>query len=202
MSLLTTLDALHAHYGTPGEASLIKESDHLTPAYRRIVEAARFCALATCGPEGLDCSPRGDKEPIVRIQDARTLLLPDRRGNDRIDSLRNIVRDPRVSLMLMVPGWNNVLRINGEAVLSADPDLLASFETEGKKPRCVVIVTIDTVYFQCARAIMRADLWNPDAQVNSADLPTPGMIMQEIKEGFDGGSYDAQWPERARKSMW
>jgi PPOX class probable FMN-dependent enzyme len=202
MTLLKTLDALHAHYGTPGEASLIKESDHLTPAYRRIVEMSRFCALSTCGPEGLDCSPRGDKGPIVRIQDARTLLLPDRRGNNRIDSLRNIVRDPRVSLMLMVQGWNNVLRINGEAVLSADPDLLASFETEGQQPRCVIIVTIGTVYFQCARAIMRADLWNPDARVTGDDLPTPGAIMQEIKEGFDGRVYDEEWPERASKSMW
>jgi len=202
MSLLTTLDALHAHYGTPGEASLIKESDHLTAAYRKIVERSRFCALSTCGPEGLDCSPRGDKDPIVWIEDERTLLLPDRRGNNRIDSLRNIVRDPRVSLMMMVPGWNNVLRINGKAVLSVDADLLASFETEGQQPRCVIVVTIDTVYFQCARAIMRADLWNPDERIAAEELPSPGQIMQEIKEGFDGNAYDAQWPERASKSMW
>ncbi|ASP32585.1 pyridoxamine 5'-phosphate oxidase family protein [Labrenzia sp. VG12] len=202
MSLLTSLDALHAHYGTAGEASLIKEINHLSTAYRQIVETARFCALTTAGPEGLDCSPRGDDDPVVRIQDERTLLLPDRRGNNRIDSLRNIVRDPRVSLMFMVPGWNNVLRVNGKAVLSVDADLLASFEKEGKQPRSVIIVTIETVYFQCARAIMRADLWNPDRRVSKGDLPTPGMIMQEIKDSFDGRSYDDTWLDRAQKSMW
>jgi len=202
MSLLTSLDDLHAHYGTAGEASLIKEIDCLSAAYRKIVEAARFCALTTCGPEGLDCSPRGDDEPVVRIRDDKTLLLPDRRGNNRIDSLRNIVRDPRVSLMFMVPGWNNVLRINGRAVLSVEPDLLASFEKENREPRSVIIVTIESVYFQCARAIMRADLWNPGARITDGDLPTPGMIMKEIKEDFDGDRYDADWPERAKASMW
>ncbi|WP_422376161.1 pyridoxamine 5'-phosphate oxidase family protein [Roseibium sp.] len=202
MSLLNTLEELHAHYGVAGEASLIKEIDHLSNAYRKIVESSRFCALTTVGPEGLDCSPRGDDEPVVRIHDQQTLMLPDRRGNNRIDSLRNIIRDPRVSLMFMVPGWNNVLRVNGKAVLSVDADLLASFEKEGKQPRSVIIVTIGTVYFQCARAIMRADLWNPDRRVSKGDLPTPGMIMQEIKDSFDGKSYDDAWLDRARKSMW
>lgn len=202
MSLLTTLEALHAHYGTAGEASLIKEIDYLSPAYRKIVENSRFCALTTAGPEGLDCSPRGDEDPVVRIKDDRTLLLPDRRGNNRIDSLRNIVRDPRVSLMFMVPGWNNVLRLNGKAVLSVDPEMLASFEKEGHCPRSVIIVTIDAVYFQCARALMRSDLWNPEKQIGKGDLPTPGQIMQEIKAGFDGEAYDVEWPQRAQKSMW
>ncbi|WP_269582341.1 pyridoxamine 5'-phosphate oxidase family protein [Roseibium sp. Sym1] len=202
MSLLTSLEELHAHYGTAGEASLIKEIAFLSPAYRKIVETARFCALTTAGPEGLDCSPRGDDGPVVRIQDDRTLLLPDRRGNNRIDSLRNIIRDPRVSLMFMVPGWNNVLRINGKAVLSVEPDLLASFDKEGHPPRSVMIITIAAVYFQCARAVMRADLWNPDKRIAQSDLPSPGMIMQEIKDGFDGKSYDEEWPERAKTSMW
>jgi len=202
MSLLTTLDDLHAHYGTVGEASLVKEIDHLSPAYRQIVEQARFCALTTAGPEGLDCSPRGDDGPVVRIKDDRTLLMPDRRGNNRIDSLCNIIRDPRVSLMFMVPGWNNVLRVNAKAALSVDAELLASFEKEGQTPRSVIIITIETVYFQCARAIMRADLWNPDKRIARGDLPTPGAIMQEIKDSFDGKSYDEAWPERARKSMW
>lgn len=202
MSLLTSLDELHAHYGTAGEASLIKEIDHLSRAYRAIVETAQFCALTTSGPEGLDCSPRGDDEPVVRIGDERTLLMPDRRGNNRIDSLRNIIRDPRVSLMFMIPGWNNVLRINGKAVLSVDADLLASFEKEGHAPRSVIIVTIEAVYFQCARAIMRADLWNPDRRISKGTLPSPGMIMQEIKDGFDGDSYDSAWLDRAKVSMW
>ncbi|MES0882310.1 pyridoxamine 5'-phosphate oxidase family protein [Roseibium sp. SCP14] len=202
MTILASLDELHAHYGTAGEASLIKEIDYLCPAYRKIVEASKFCALSTCGPEGTDCSPRGDDEPVVRIQDDRTLLMPDRRGNNRLDSLRNIIRDPRVSLMFMVPGWNNVLRINGRALLSIDPDLLLSFEKEGKQPRSVIVVQIDSVYFQCARAIIRADVWNPEKQVSQGELPSPGMIMQEIKECFDGETYDREWPQRAAKSMW
>jgi len=202
MTILTSLDALHAHYGDPGEASLIKEIGRLSPAYRKIVEASPFCTLTTCGPEGLDCSPRGDEGTVVRVQDDKTLLMPDRAGNNRIDSLRNIIRDPRVSLMFMIPGWDNVLRINGTAVISVDPELLLSFEKSGKQPRSVIVVTIETVYFQCARALMRADLWNPATQIAKGDIPTPGMIMQEIKESFDGRSYDEDWPARAAKSMW
>ncbi|WP_299813857.1 pyridoxamine 5'-phosphate oxidase family protein [uncultured Roseibium sp.] len=202
MTILTSLDQLHAHYGEPGEASLVKEIDHLSPAYRRIVEAAPFCALTTCGPEGLDCSPRGDEGAVVRVRDDRTLLLPDRQGNNRIDSLRNIVRDPRVSLMFIIPGWNNVLRINGEAEISVDPELLASFEKEGRQPRSVIVISIATVYFQCARAIMRARLWDAGAQVSKGELPTPGTIMHEIRDSFDGKAYDDAWPERAAKSMW
>lgn len=202
MTLLTSLDALHEHYGTVGEASLVKEIDHLSPAYRHIIEVSPFCALTTCGPEGLDCSPRGDEGNVVRVEDERTLHLPDRRGNNRIDSLRNIIRDPRVSLMFMIPGWNNVLRVNGRAAISVDATLLASFEKENKQPRSVIVVTIETVYFQCARAIMRADLWNPDMRIPKEKLPTPGQIMQEIKHSFDGTKYDAEWPERASRSMW
>ncbi|POF29237.1 pyridoxamine 5'-phosphate oxidase family protein [Roseibium marinum] len=202
MTILTSLDELHAHYGEPVEASIIKEIGHLSAAYRTIVEASPFCSLTTCGPEGLDCSPRGDDEAVVRIKDEKTLLMPDRRGNNRIDSLRNIVRDPRVSLMFMIPGWNNVLRINGTAVVSVGQELLASFEKEGKQPRSVIVITIDTAYFQCARAIMRARLWDPAVQVSKRDLPTPGSIMQEISDSFDGKTYDEAWPGRAAKSMW
>ena len=202
MSILTSLEDLHAHYGTTGEASIIKEIDSLSPAYRSLVEASSFCALATSGPEGLDCSPRGDDGMVVRIKDDRTLLMPDRRGNNRIDSLRNIIRDPRVSLMFMIPGWNNVLRINGKAVVSVEPDQLASFEKEGHLPRSVIVITIGSVYFQCARAIMRAGLWDQENKVGKSDLPTPGEIMQEIKTNFDGKTYDREWPERAKTSMW
>lgn len=202
MNFIESLEQLHEQYGDVGEASLIKEIDHLSPAYRRIVETSSFCALSTCGPEGLDCSPRGDDGCVVRIENDRTLLLPDRRGNNRIDSLRNIIRDPRVALMFMIPGWNNVLRINGTARISIEPDLLTSFERDGKCPRSVIVVTIETVYFQCARAIMRAGLWQPEKQVSKADLPSPGMIMQEIKSSFDGKTYDENWPGRAAKSMW
>jgi len=202
MTILKSLDELHSHYGTAGEASLVKEIGHLSPAYRKIAETAPFCALSTCGPDGLDCSPRGDDGPVVRVLDTKTLAMPDRRGNNRIDSLRNIIQDPRVSLMFMVAGWNNVLRVNGTAEISVDRDLLASFEKEGHPPRTVILIHIETVYFQCARAIMRADLWNPEKRVPEGDLPSPGAILQEIKDGFDGTAYDADWPGRAAKSMW
>jgi hypothetical protein len=202
MTVLKTIDELENHYGIPGEASLIKVTSQLTPAYREIVEKSWFCTLTTAGPEGLDCSPRGDTGPVVRILDARTLQMPDRRGNNRIDSLRNIIHDPRVSLMFMIPGWNNVLRINGRAEISVEAGLLASFEMEGKEPRSVIEITIEEVYFQCARAIMRADLWNPDNHLSKNDVPTPGQIIQEIKDSFDGNTYDAEWLERAKGSMW
>ena len=202
MSFIESLEDLHAHYGVAGEASTIKEIGFLSDHYRSIVEASSFCALSTCGPEGLDCSPRGDDGCVVRIRDEKTLLMPDRRGNNRIDSLRNIIRDPRVSLMFMIPGWNNLLRINGTAGISVDPDLLGSFEMEGHLPRSVIVIDIEAVYFQCARAIMRAGLWKPENVRDPGSLPSPGMIMQEIKQGFDGASYDAAWPDRAAKSMW
>ncbi len=202
MTIISSMESLEALYGGTGEASLIKETGALTPSYRQIIEAARFCVLATSGPEGLDASPRGDDGPVVRLKDDRTLLMPDRRGNNRIDSLRNIVRDPRVSVMFMITGWNNVLRVNGKAVISAEPDLLASFEKEGKRPRSVTIITIDSVYFQCARAILRADLWNLSDKAAASCLPSTGSMLQEIKTSFDGKSYDDEWPDRAAKSMW
>ncbi|GAA0781769.1 pyridoxamine 5'-phosphate oxidase family protein [Roseibium denhamense] len=202
MTLIKSLEDLQALYGLPQEAAMIKEIDHLNHGYRKIIETAKFCTLSTAGPEGLDCSPRGDAGPVVRVQDERTLLMPDRRGNNRIDSLRNIIRDPRVSLMFMITGWTNVLRINGTAVISAEDDLLNSFAIDNQKPRSVIIITIQSVYFQCARAIMRADLWDADDQSGLNDLPTPGGIMKEIKDGFDAAAYDREWPERAAKTMW
>lgn len=200
---LEDLAALEALYGTPGEASLVKELDRLTPAYRRLLEASPFVALATVGPEGLDCSPRGDRGAVLRIEDARTLMLPDRLGNNRLDSLRNILRDPRVALMAMIPGSNTTMRVNGRARISADPDLLARLAVEGKAPRSVVVITIERVYFQCARAVMRAGLWDASTHHDPKSLPSPGAVMKEITEGaFDGDAYDAAWPERAAKSLW
>lgn len=201
MRFVESLDELHALYGAPGPTSLRKESPVLTPEYRRIVEAAPFLALATVGPEGLDCSPRGDRPgELVRVLDERTLALPDRRGNDRVDSLRNIVRDPRVALMFLVPGSGNALRINGRARITADAGLLASFAVDGKPPRSVAVITAETIYFQCARALIRSRLWEPHG---TPDLPTPGEILAALTAGEVGGAtYDKEWPERAAKTMW
>src|SRR5262249_10326789 len=148
--------------GQPAEASLVKEVDHVTPEYRRLIEASPFAVLATSGPEGLDCSPRGDQPGFVRVCDPKTLLMPDRRGNNRTDSLRNIIRDPRVALLFLLPGSGTTLRVNGRAVLRTDPELLESYAVDGKPPRSVVMIDVEAVYFQCARAIARSDLWNPE----------------------------------------
>ena len=201
MKFIENLDELHGHYGVPGPASTDKEAAWFIPEYRRIIEAAPFLALATVGPEGMDCSPRGDLPgQLVRILDDRTLALPDRRGNDRIDSLRNIVRDPRVALMFLIPGSGNALRINGTARLTADDELRESFRMEGKLPRTVAVIRAETIYFQCARAVIRAKLWAPHPK---PELPTPGQILAAMTKGAVGGEkYDREWPERAAATMW
>ncbi len=202
MTVITTVEDLKAIYGDVSEASTAKVTPFLTPAYRTMIETSPFVALATVGPEGLDCSPRGDRGAVVRVEDERTLALPDWRGNNRVDSLLNIVRDPRVALMFLIPGSNSVMRINGRAVVSVAPDLLGSFEMDGRHPRSVVLVSIEEAYFQCARAVMRAELWNSERQVAAKDLPTPGEMLKAAKAGFDNETYDREWPARAAKTMW
>ncbi|MCZ4288803.1 pyridoxamine 5'-phosphate oxidase family protein [Hoeflea alexandrii] len=202
MSIVKTVAELDAIYGETSEASLIKVSDRLTSGYRRLIEASPIVALATCGPEGLDCSPRGDPGAVMTILDDRTLVLPDRRGNNRIDSLRNIVRDGRVALLFLIPGSNTTLRVNGRAEISVDPELLESLAMEGKLPRSAIVVSVGEIYFQCARALMRARIWDQNAWPDVSDLPTPGSLMRELKQDFDSLTYDRDWPERAKNSMW
>lgn len=200
MHRIDTTEALEALYGQPGEASLVKVTDRLIPSYCAWIARARFVVISTVGPEGVDGSPRGDAGPVAEIEGDRTLLLPDWRGNNRLDTLRNIVRDPRVALMFMVPGANNVIRVNGTAIVTADPEATRRFEQRGKHPRSVVVVTVSEVYSQCARALMRAELWTAGDQ--AAGLPTVGDMLAEAKAGFDGGAYDAGWAARAKDSMW
>lgn len=203
MSDIRSIEELEAFYGQPGETSLVKELDRLIPEYAAFIEASPFVALATAGADGLDCSPRGDLPGFVRIHDDRTLMLPDRRGNNRADSLRNVVEDGRVGLLFLVPGSGTTLRVNGRARLSADPALCASFAVDGQAPRSVAVIAIEAVYFQCARAIHRSGLWNPEKHVDPRSLPTPGRILAVTsKARIDGAAYDAEWPERAKKSMW
>ena len=202
-SFVETVADLESLYGAPGAASTVKVSDHVTPHYRAMIAASPFAALATSGPEGLDCSPRGDLPGFVRILDPHTLLMPDRRGNDRIDSLRNIVRDPKIALLFLIPGLGQTLRVNGRARISCDPDLLQSFAQEGKAPRTVIVIEVQEIYFQCARAIVRSQLWNAERHVDPKDLPTPGTILADMTSGEVGGdAYDRDWPERARRTMW
>lgn len=202
MTTIQTIDQLKQIYGDVTEASVVKVTRALTAEYRHLIEASPFMALATVGPEGLDCSPRGDAGNCVRIRDDATLLLPDWRGNNRIDSLLNIVRDPRVALMFLIPGSNTAMRVNGRAVISVEPALLESFEMDGRHPRSVVVITIGEVYFQCARALMRAELWNPERFVDPSTLPTPGMLLKAAKAEFDQETYDREWAGRAAATMW
>jgi PPOX class probable FMN-dependent enzyme len=200
MKRIQDIAELERLYGTPSVPALKKVATKLTPLYRKWIQSSRFCILSTVGPEGTDASPRGDDGPVVTELDERTLLLPDWRGNNRLDSLRNIVSDGRASLMFMVPGSRTVVRVNGRAALTDDADLCAKFDQASRKPATVIVFEIAEVYTQCARAIMRADLWNaPDVP----DLPTPGAILAEMTSGeIDGAAYDKEWPDRARKSMW
>ena len=202
-TVIRDVTELETLYGQPAEAATVKEVAVITPHYRAYIEASPFVSLATSGPEGLDCSPRGDRPGFVRVHDEKTLMLPDRRGNNRIDSLRNIVRDPRVALLFLIPGVGNTLRINGRAHISVEPALLESFAVEEKAPRSVTVVTVDSVYFQCARALVRSELWNPAHHRDPKDLPSAGQILAAISKNKVGGdTYDREWPGRAAKTMW
>ena len=197
------LAMLEALYGEPAAPSLAKEVPALTPGYRRLIEASPFLILATSGPGGLDASPRGDGPGFVRVADERTLLIPDRRGNNRIDSLRNILADPRVGLLFLVPGMNETLRVNGRATIDADRDLCDSFAVDGKAPRSVLVVAIDSVFFQCARALLRSRLWDPAAQVPRAALPSVGTLLAEASAGREGGeAYEQSLAERLPKTLY
>jgi uncharacterized protein len=201
--LLTDEAALIALYGEPGEASLVKEVDHVHAIYRPFIEAAPFCVLATSGPDGLDASPRGDGPGFVVVEDEHTLLMPDRRGNNRVDSLRNVIADPRVALLFLIPGIGETIRVNGRACLSIDPVLKARFAVDGKEPRSVLIVTVERVYFQCSRAVVRAALWDPASQVSRSALPSAGGILAAVSAARVGGeAYDRALPERVRTTLY
>ncbi len=200
---VTSIEQLEAIYGQPSGAAVFKEIDHINAEYRAFIEAAPFFALATNGPEGVDCSPRGDEPGFVRIADEKTLMIPDRRGNNRIDSLRNIVHDPRVSLLFLVPGVGETFRVIGRASISTDPALLESFVFAGKTPRAVMIVTVESVYFQCSKAIIRSGLWDASRHVDRASLPSNGTILAAITKGEMGGEeYDRAYPERLKATIY
>ena len=203
MHRITTLEELDALYGTPVQAALAKEIDHISDHYRAYIEKAPFVVVATVGPEGLDCSPRGDPPGFVRVQDRKTLLIPDRRGNNRVDGLRNLVRDPRISLLFMIPGVGSTLRVNGRAEITTDPELCASFEMQGKAPRCVLVVTAERVYFQCPKALVRSRLWSAQAQIAPSELPSAGEILQALtRGGIDGATYDQAYPQRLKDTIY
>jgi uncharacterized protein len=201
---VTTTEELERLYSdAPYGPALIKEANHITPQYRKLIEAAPFVVLATSGPDGLDCSPRGDPPGFVRVLDEHTLVIPDRRGNNRIDSLRNLVRDPRVALLFLIPGVGETMRVTGCAKISTDPKLTESFAINGKVPKCVLVVTVETAYFQCTKAIIRSKLWDPKSIVDRKTLPTPGSIIAELTGGKMGGpEHDRLAPERIKETIY
>jgi uncharacterized protein len=197
---VATLERL---YGAPSEPSIVKEVGYVHSIYRELIEAAPFAVLATSGPGGLDASPRGDGPGFVTVEDERTLLLPDRRGNNRTDSLRNIIGDPRVALLFLIPGIGETLRVNGRASISIEHALLRRFAVEGKEPRSVLVIAVDAVYFQCSRAVVRADLWNPAKHLSRSSLPSTGTILAALSNAKLGGeSYDRGLPERVKATLY
>ncbi|MEP3053782.1 pyridoxamine 5'-phosphate oxidase family protein [Ascidiaceihabitans sp.] len=200
MQFVNDIESLEALYGSPGVAATRKVARRMTPLYRKWIMASRLCVLSTVGPDGTDGSPRGDDGPVVAELDPGTLAMPDWRGNNRLDSLRNIVLDGHVSLMFVVPGSNNVVRVNGHAKLTTDAALKARFEKKGRQPATVIVIEISEIYTQCARALMRAETWVRD---DSADLPSVGDILAEMTDGEEGGApYDQAWGSRAAQTMW
>ena len=201
--LITTMEQLQTIYGEKVPASVVKEIDYVSGAYRKLIEAAPFLAVATSGPEGLDCSPKGDPAGFVRILDEKTLAIPDRPGNNRIDGFRNIIRDPRIALLFLIPGVGETLRVNGRASISIDPELMQSFAVNGKLPRCVLIIHIETIYFHCAKAIVRSKLWDESTRIDRKSLPSTGTIIAELSEGKLGGEkYDREAPERIKAQLY
>jgi hypothetical protein len=202
-TFVTTMDQLMGLYEQPTEVSSAKEIDHISEHYRAFIEAAPFFALATGGPAGLDCSPRGDEPGFVRVADAKTLMVPDRRGNNRIDSLRNIMHDPRVALLFLIPGIGETIRVMGRAALSIDPDLMASFTVNGKLPCCVIVITVERVFYQCTKAIIRSKLWDAARHVDRKTLPTTGTILAAQTAGRLGGdAHDRGQLERTMAKLY
>lgn len=203
MKYVNTIEDLEILYDRVGEASLKKEVSTLHPTYKAWIEKSPFAVLATTGPSGLDTSPRGDPAPLVRIQDERTILLPERRGNNRIDSLRNILQDPRVSLIFFVPGVQETLRVNGTAKICIEHRLLAEFSMQGQQPKCIVEVTVQAAFFQCARALLRSSLWSPEQVASKSKVPSAGQMLASLtSDAIDGKAYDEELPRRQASSLY
>lgn len=200
--LITTSEQLQALFDAVGATSIKKEVPYIHPHYQTLIAASPFAVLATRGPDGLDASPRGDAPGFIVVEDEKTLLLPERRGNNRVDSLRNILFDPQVALLFLIPGVGETLRVNGKASISVEPALLDRFAVDGKAPKCVLRIAVDTVYFQCARAIIRSHLWQ-SASEKPPGLPSPGTILAALSNAeVDGDKYDRELPARQRATLY
>jgi PPOX class probable FMN-dependent enzyme len=203
MTVLRSVEELEELYGRPKGGAVFKEIPFLNAHYRAFIEASPFVVLASAGPGGLDCSPKGDAPGFVRVLDKSTLAIPDRPGNNRIDTLRNLVVDPRLALLFLVPSRSETLRVNGRAVVSTDAELLASFAVGGKAPRSVIRVTVESAYVHCAKAFMRSKLWERAANGERPDLPSMGEMMALLSQNsVDAAVYDRDAPERLKATLY
>ncbi|WP_213777754.1 pyridoxamine 5'-phosphate oxidase family protein [Caballeronia sp. dw_276] len=201
--MLTNVEELESIYGKPNERSVRKEISYISEDYAAFILASPFVMLASAGEDGLDCSPKGDAMGFVRILDAHTLAIPDRPGNNRIDTLRNLVHDPRIALLFLVPGAGEMMRVNGRASIADDSDLLASFNVNGKPPRTVILVHVESVYFHCSKAVVRSDLWNAEKHVDRASLPSAGAMLKNVSDSsFDADAYDRALPGRLKTDLY
>ncbi|MGH7044124.1 MAG: pyridoxamine 5'-phosphate oxidase family protein [Acetobacteraceae bacterium] len=202
-NFITDEATLEALYGAPSVGAIRKEVDYVPPVYRAFIEVAPFVAVATAGPGGMDVSPRGDAAGFVVVEDEHTVLIPDRRGNNRADTLRNLIHDPRIALLFLIPGVGETLRVNGRGAISVAPELLARFPAQGKLPRSVIVVSVERVYFQCPKAVVRSELWNPGKHLPRSALPSSGTILAALTEGAVGGAaYDAAYPARLKETLY
>ena len=193
VSTVRTIEELEALYDAPVPASITKKIDHLTPLHRAYVEASPFVLVATSGPGGLDCSPRGDPAGFVRILDERTLLVPDRPGNKLADTLTNLLEDDRIALLFLIPGVNDTFRVNGRAQIVDDPELLAASEVERKAPQLAILIEVEEAYTQCPKALLRSELWNPERHIDRSELPSSGEILRSLNDPeFDAEEYDRE----------
>ena len=201
--LITTVEQLEALFGHPSGPAVAKETDRIVPVYRQLIEAAPFVAIATGGPDGLDCSPKGDAPGFVRVLDEKTLAIPDRPGNNRLDGMRNLLRDPRIAVLFLIPGVGETLRVNGRADVSVDPQLMESFAMNGKLPRAIIVVHVERVYFHCSKAIVRSKLWDEATKIARTSLPSTGTLIAETSRGTLGGSdYDRDAPARIKAQLY
>jgi len=201
--IVTTMERLESLYDTPSGPAVAKEIDHINSGYRKLIEAAPFVTIATSGPEGLDCSPKGDPAGFVRVLDEKTLAIPDRPGNNRLDGMRNLLRDPRIAVLFLIPGVGETLRVNGRADVSVDPQLMESFAMNGKLPRAIIVVHVERVYFHCSKAIVRSKLWDETTKIARTSLPSTGTLIAETSRGTLGGSdYDRDAPARIKAQLY
>ena len=206
MQAVTSIDDLVKLYGEPMERSLWKEIDHINDHYRQFIEKSPFLILATHGGKGVDCSPRGDPAGFVRVVNKKCLHIPDRKGNNRLDSLKNIILNGDVGIIFLVPGVGETIRVAGKGEILADENLRTSFTCQGKAPTSIISVAVDKVYYQCQKAVARSKLWDPNHFVDRKLLPTAGQMTKHFADSrkieFDAESYDANYPEYMKKNMY